>query len=126
MPRHLVMNNFTSAWKHYRDNVLAYTCDDGTIEFRYEDTDNGDTINVVINYVETTNNDALHEMIRTIINDLPIDQTLPTNVLSSFGTIIFKEYRSDYETFGLDTFVYGNKRFVKRNNDCVMVTIDDE
>ena len=121
MPRRLFMNNFTAAWKHYKDTMLAYDCDDGTIEFRFEDTDNGDTINVVINYVDTTNNDALHQMIQCIINDLPIDQTMPTNVLSNVGTIIFKGYSRDYEPLGLNTFVYGNKRFVCSGSDCVMV-----
>lgn len=120
------MNNFTAAWKHYRDTMLAYDCDDGTIEFRFEDTDNGNTINVVINYVDTTNNDALHQMIQCIINDLPIDQTSPTNVLTNLGTIIFKGYANYFQEFGLHTFSYRNKRFVCSGLDCVMVDMTDD
>jgi len=126
MPKELFMNNFTAAWKHYRDNMLAYRCDDGIIEFRFEDSDHGGVINVVINYMETNNNDALHDMLRNIINDLPIDQPMPTNALTNFGTIIFKECSRCYEDYGLHTFAYGNKRFVIRNDDCVMVEIDEE
>ena len=121
------MNNFQSAWNHYNQSVMGYTCDDGAIEFRYEDSDNGDTINVVINYLDTTNINALHQMLKTIIDDLPIDcPNESTN--SSLGSIIFKGYVSEYQTWGLDRFRYKNKIFVIQGNDCVMITVapDDE
>jgi hypothetical protein len=121
------MNTFQAAWNHYKQNVIGYHCDDGNIEFRYEDTDNGDTINVVINYIATTNINALHQMLKNIIDDLPIDcQNEITN--SSLGSIIFKGYVSDYQNFGLDQFHYKNKKFIVQGNDCVMISVssDDE
>ena len=127
MPRLLHMNTFQSAWNHYKQNVMGYTCDDGAIEFRYEDSDNGDTINVVINYLDTTNINALHQMLKNIIDELPID--CPTEITNaSLGSIIFKGYVSEYQTWGLDRFRYKNKTFVVQGNDCVMVSVapDDE
>lgn len=124
MPRLLHMNNFHSAWNHYKQNVMGYYCDDGNIEFRYEDADNGDTINVVINYITTNNVSALHQLLKNIIDDLPIDcQDETTN--SSLGSIIFKGYVADYENFGLDHFVYKNNKFIIQGNDCVMISFAD-
>lgn len=121
MPRLLHVNNFQSSWNHYKQQVMGYTCDDGVIEFRYEDGDNGDVINVVINYLEATNNNSLHQMLKNIIDDLPIDcQHEITN--SSLGSIIFKGYGSEFQTFGLDQFHYKNNKFIVQGNDCVMVS----
>jgi hypothetical protein len=125
MPRLLHMNTFQSAWNHYKQNVMGYHCDDGTIEFRYEDTDNGDTINIVINYIVTNNINALHQLLKHIIDDLPIDcQTEITN--SSLGTIIFKGYSRGYTDFGLDQFHYKNKKFIVQGKDCVMISVAPE
>jgi hypothetical protein len=127
MPRLLHMNNFQTAWNHYKQQVMGYTCDDGIIEFRYEDSNNGDIINVVINYLEATNNNSLHQMLKNIIDDLPIDCQNETTH-SSLGSIIFKGYGSEYQTFGLDQFHYKNNKFIVQGNDCVMVSVspDDE
>jgi hypothetical protein len=118
------MNNFHSAWNHYKQNVMGYYCDDGNIEFRYEDADNGDTINVVINYITTNNVSALHQLLKNIIDDLPID-CQDENTNSSLGSIIFKGYIADYENFGLDHFVYKNNKFIIQGNDCVMISFAD-
>lgn len=125
MPRHLHMNNFQSAWNHYKQNIMGYECDDGIIEFRYEDSDNGDTINIVINYLETNNISALHQVLKNIIDDLPIDFPNGTTS-SSLGTIIFKGYSGEYEDFGLSQFRYKNKIFVVQGSDCVMVSVAPE
>jgi len=121
------MNNFLASWNHYKQNVMGYHSDDGNIEFRYEDNDNGDTINVVINYISTDNINSLHQLLKQIIDDLPID-CQDEFTRSSLGSIIFKGYVSDYHTFGLDYFSYKNKKFIVQGNDCVMVHVatDDE
>jgi hypothetical protein len=121
MPRLFPVNTFTAAWKHFKQQVISYTCDAGVIELRYEDSQQGEINNVVINYIETTDVPALHQMLKTIVDDLPIDPVDDTVHTSQMGTIIFKGYASQYEDFGLHLFQYKNRRFEIRDLDCVMV-----
>lgn len=125
MPRQLQVNNFSSAWKHYRDNVISYICDSGIIEFRYEDSHGGDIINVVINYIETTDEESVHQLIKDIIADLPIEQSIPTNALTTFGSIIFKNNSNAIDDFKLRDFQYAGYRFVVQGEDCVMVSCNE-
>jgi hypothetical protein len=120
MPRTFPVNTFSAAWNHYKQHVLSYTCDDGVIELRYEDSNNGNIINVVINYLDTNNPHALHQMLKLIIDDLPIDSVAPYGPIE-MGTIIFKGYAREYEAFGLHLFTYKNRKFEIQGNDCVMI-----
>jgi hypothetical protein len=64
-------------------------------------------------------------MLKNIIDDLPIDcQNEITN--SSLGSIIFKGYGSEYQTFGLDQFQYKNNKFIVQGNDCVIVSVSTD
>lgn len=121
MSNSLHMNNFKASWKHFKRNINTYESDDGVVEFRYEDVDNGDNINVVINYIETTNTEALHELLRTIIDDMPIDPASP-----DFGTIVFKGYYQSYHEFELNLFRYKTYVFRIAGNDCVMYDTTNE
>jgi hypothetical protein len=123
--RSFPVNTFGAAWNHFKQNVVSYTCDDGVIELRYEDSHNGAIINVVINYIETNNVNALHQLLRLIIDDLPLDPVTPFTS-SDMGTIIFKGFAPQYEDFGLHLFSYKNKKFEIRDNNCVMISLPPE
>jgi hypothetical protein len=120
MSTELRMNNFKASWNHYRENVRHYRCDDGVVEFRYQDSDDCDSLNVIIQYIETDNNDQLHELLRHIIDTMTESRrSMP------FGTIIFKGYANRYYELELNQFHYNNYHFIIKEADCVMITVDD-
>lgn len=125
MPTLFPVNTLSAAWNHFKQHVVAYTCDAGVINLRYEDTEQGDIINVVINYLEINDVPALHQMLKLIVDDLPIE---PVGIGrgSEMGTIIFKGYAAQYREFGLDRFCYKDKVFVTRGLDCVLVDAPTE
>lgn len=120
MSTELRMNNFKASWNHYRENVRHYRCDDGVVEFRYQDAENRESLNVIIQYIETDNNDKLHELIRHIIDTMTESRrSMP------FGTIIFKGYANRYNDFELQRFRYNNYEFITKGTDCVMESVED-
>lgn len=125
MLRNLHMNNFRSAWNHYKQNTFYYTFDDNEhIEFRYEDNNNGET-NIIINYVQTTNNVVFHDLLRTMIDNLLNNDEDETSG-SNFKTIIIKGYATNYEGLGLDLFRYKNKVFEIDDRYFVLVDAEDD
>lgn len=118
MSTELRMNNFKAAWNHYRENVRHYRCDDGVVEFRYQDAEDRESLNVIIQYIETDNNDQLHELLRHIIDTMTESRrSMP------FGTIILKGYANRYNDFELQQFRYRNYEFVTKDSDCVLVSV---
>ena len=118
MATELIMNNFKAAWNHYRENVKYYRCDDGVVEFRYQDGDDG--LDVVIQYIETDNNEQFHELLKQIIDDMTTSRrSMP------FDTIILKRYENRYHDFDLHQFNYKNYKFIKSCGDCIMITAED-
>ena len=111
MSTELRMNNFKSAWKHYKESVKHYMCDDGVVEFRYEDSPDRESINVIIQYIETNDNNQLHELIRYIIDDINSSRRL-----MPFGRIIFNNYSHRYNDFELERFSYKNYEFIRKGN----------
>ena len=120
MSTELRMNSFNAAWKHYRESVKYYRCDDGVVEFRYQDEEDGESMNVIIQYIETDNNQQLHELLKQIVDDMTTSRrSMP------FGKIILKGYERRYNDFELNQFHYKNYAFVTKGNDCVMVYVEE-
>jgi hypothetical protein len=120
--RPIHMNNPIAAWIHFKASANYYTFDEGTIDFRYEDNENGET-KIIINYVETTDTAALHELLRTMIDDM-LQNNSNEQGSSYFKTIIFKNYATNFEALGLDRFQYKNKKFENRFRLFVLVDAD--
>lgn len=120
MSTELRVNHFKAAWKHFQQSVKHYRCDDGVVEFRYQDAPNGESMNVIIQYIETDNNEQLHNLLRQIIDDM-------TNARRSipFGKIIFQGYARRYNDFDLHHFRYRNLEFFVRDNDCVLFSVEE-
>lgn len=117
----MVMNNFRASWRHFKNNILAYKCDDGIVEFSYQENTDG-VIDIIINHIDHIDNTKLHELLIEIINDLPFDTPNPTNALiTDCGKIILKGYGDYVNEFELHTFQHNNCRFVKQDQDCVMI-----
>lgn len=121
MLRQLNMNNPSSAWKHFKKSSYYYTFDEGIIDFRYED-DNNCKVNISINYIETTNNEDFHDLLRTMIDDI-LNVDVDGTAEFSFGTIIIKKCATNYEELGLDRFIYKNKKFKINDSQFVLVDI---
>jgi hypothetical protein len=124
MLRPIHMNNPIAAWRHFKESAVYYTFDEGMIDFRYEETSNGET-NIIINYVETTDNAALHELLRTMIDDLLHNNNPDTSSTSQFTTIIFKGCATNFEALGLHHFQYKNKKFENAFGRFVMVDANE-
>lgn len=114
------VNHFKEAWKHYQQSVKHYRCDDGVVEFRYQAAPNGESLDVIISYIETNNNEQLHLLLRQMIDDMTeARRSLP------FGKIIFQGYARRYNDLGLHHFRYRCKEFFVRNNDCVLFSVEE-
>ena len=122
MLRAIHMNNPFAAWRHFKESAVYYTFDEGMIDFRYEDNENGE-VNIMINYVETTDNAALHELLRTMIDDM-LRYNADEQGTCFFKSIVFKSCATNFEALGLNLFQYKNKKFGNGFGRFVLVDAD--
>ena len=121
-----VTDNIQSAWRHFRDNIKTYIIGKDIVLFTY-DLDENAVTHIHILHFEIKNVSTLHELIKTIIDEMPID--LPSCNLSTYntlGSITLRNIGNHLNEYELDHFCYKGYRFVKNGENGVLHVTNPE
>ena len=123
MPRIIPSNNFTSAWNHYHKKMTGYRIERDYIEFSYFLDKNG-VSHMVIPHAEVTDVEGFQDMLRKMIDDLPIIWLSGSSELYRservLGSITIKNGRPYMRDYKLNTFNYKGCEFYPSGEDCVL------
>lgn len=115
-----ITNDLQTAWRHYRDNIKTYRVGNDILIFTHDLDENAIT-HIHILHFEINDFYTLHELIKTMIDDMPIEvPCYAINTLPTLGSITLRNIGNHLKDYGLDNFCYKSYKFVKDGENGVL------